>query len=155
MSDQLDGLDGFDHPLPSLRPRSGAKRGRPRKPRNLPRITNQPEPRPENPEVTVNLQFRHSINGIPYGPGPTEVRANLARSLLHQEQLAREEVEKFHATDRAFIIVRKPTTGQGSHGLRQVPAEGFDETLGAAAGVSQVSGRGMEDPGVKAGAPAF
>ena len=53
--------------------------------------------------MEVVLTVLHRINGIPYGPGPVRIKANLARQLLESEQRVQDNERRF-LEPRAAII---------------------------------------------------
>lgn len=117
-----------------------------------------PEPPPDpNEMVQVRLSTPQKVNGQWYS-GIFEVPRCLAAILTDQDTRARAERENFARTDKAVVVGGRP----GRHTAVEVGQDFFDGFEGmindsgrAAPVVDRVSGRGMVDPGVRAGATQF
>ena len=93
-------MDGFEIQPTEKKPR--AKKAVPDfKPKLVPRPKRKP-PEPQGP-VVVNLGIKHTINGTPYGPGPTEVPAHLVSAILENEQHNAAEERKLFQPRAALI----------------------------------------------------
>lgn len=73
------------------------------------------------PFVVVQLTERHTINGVPYGPGEVRVREHLARALMDTEQRIRDNLQNFLNPKSAQIML-----GYGSPRIKLVPSGYFD-----------------------------
>ncbi len=72
----------------------------------------------------IELQARHKINGVVYGPGRIRVAGHIARSLMESDQRAvRAEDELFQPTAR--ILVKSGTDGRLTS--KKVAPDAFDD----------------------------
>ena len=78
--------------------------------KSMKRVPRMPEQTPEQLErferdrrVELTLRFKHTINGVQYGPGRVGLPNGLVATLLEQESRAEEEVERFRGTRSAII----------------------------------------------------
>ena len=81
-----------------------------------------PVPKPEY--QWVELQMRHSVNGVFYGPGRVRLLKNMAEAFLNTEFMAIEKEQSLNQ-QQAFII----GWGPGGPVKRQVPWAQFDTIL--------------------------
>ena len=97
-------MDGFEI-KPSTKPK--AKKSSAKVPEFKPKLAPRPKRKPEPPKgpVTLNLGVKHFINGRQFGPGVTEVPADLVAGIMENEQHNAAEERKLRE-DRSVLITR-------------------------------------------------
>jgi hypothetical protein len=101
-------LDGFEIQPPTTKPKAQKKKKSSApvpefKPKLAPRPKRKTEP-PKAP-VLLNLGVKHFINGRQFGPGVTEVPADLVAGIMENEQYNAAEERKLRE-DRSVLITR-------------------------------------------------
>lgn len=81
-----------------------------------------------NRMVRIILADKHTINGMPYGPGEVHVSRKLARVLMDQDQRSVVEEQRFRGGSRAFVV--GPSRGpQRSFGASEVHPDYFESAV--------------------------
>jgi hypothetical protein len=86
------------------------------------RTRKEGETRGRKPLVVLQLQLKHNVNGVSYGPGSVRVNADLAAVLQEQER-------RFHETERHLHEQGASIIGAGSRIIKVRPGY-FDQAIG-------------------------
>ena len=78
--------------------------------------------------VRMQLMDKHSINGVPYGPGIVQVSRKLASVLLENDQRSIQEEQRFRGGSRAFVVGPAKSAGR-QFGSTEVRPDYFEHEV--------------------------